>query len=78
MVGGIGCGSRQTPQTFTTMLLSVAEWLFFKSSEHLFQPAQKLFLRKIGIKIAKQFAPPLILIIHNGITSAEFLKQKHS
>lgn len=57
MVGGIGCGSSQTPQTFTTILLSVAEWFFFKSSEHALHPAQKLFLRKIGIKSANQFAP---------------------
>jgi hypothetical protein len=78
VVGGIGCGSRQTPQTFTIMLLSVAEWFFFKSSEHFLHPAQTLFWRKIGIKIAKQFAPPLILLIHNGITSAEFMKEKHS
>jgi hypothetical protein len=49
----------RAPQTFTIMLLSVAERFLSKPFEHLLHPAQKLSLGKMVIKIPKQINRPL-------------------
>ncbi len=44
----------RVPQTFTIMLLSVAERFLSKPFENLLPPAQKLLLGKMAIKSPKQ------------------------
>jgi len=63
----------RAPQTFTIMLLSVAEPFLSKPFEYLLHPAQKLLLEKMGIKVTKQFNRPAEIIIMYNITPlAEF------
>jgi hypothetical protein len=67
----------RAPQTFTIMLLSVAERFLSKPFEHLLHPAQKLSLGKMVIKIPNKLtAPPQILVMYNGTISEGFLKEK--
>ncbi len=49
----------RAPQTFTIMLLSVAERFLSKPFEHLLHPAQKLSLGKMGFMVSKQTNRPL-------------------
>jgi hypothetical protein len=49
----------RVPQTFTIMLLCVAERFLSNPLENLLHPAQKLLLGKMEIKTTKQFGRPL-------------------
>jgi len=66
----------RAPQTFTIMLLSVAEPFLSKPFENLLHPAQKLLLGKMGIKVTKQFNHPAQIILMYIITLLlRFLKE---
>ncbi len=58
----------RAPQTFTIMLLSVAEPFLSKPFEYLLHPAQKLLLEKMGIKVTKQFNHPAEIILMYNVT----------
>ncbi len=73
---GLVAVQARVPQTFTIMLLSVAEWLLSKPFKHRLHPVQKLLLGKTGIKITKQFnLPTQILIMYNVTLFVGFLKE---
>jgi hypothetical protein len=66
----------RAPQTFTIMLLSVAEPFLSKPFEYLLHPAQKLLLEKMGTKVTKQFNHPAeIMLMYNVTLLAGFLKE---